>query len=287
MRLTGRMRRKVLAVQESHGTVATDWAEIYYETRGDGPPVLIMQGGPHDAGATEQLVEALAECYHVISYDRRGLSRSTVSAEAPSLAMWDHAADAASLLDAVSTGPARIVGSSIGALIGLHLAVRQPERVAMLVAHEPPMASVVLDREREAAMDRVATLARDDPRAAIGEMATMIGNDRASAEAGSRPGAPVGDPDTNLRRFFTHDFPAVRSSTLDADSIADAAESTVIVPAGGVDSRGQWEYRCAQQLAHRLGRELTEMPGGHNGLVAHPWAAAAELTRLFTESSGS
>lgn len=45
-----------------------------------------------------------------------------------------------------------------------------------------------------------------------------------------------------------------------------------IILTGGHDSRGQWEYRCAQTLAEHLGRPLHELPGGHNGLTTHPWA---------------
>lgn len=267
------------------GTVAIDGAEIYYETRGEGPPVLILQGGLSEAGATEQLAEALAQNYRVISYDRRGLSRSVVSTEDSPTTISRHAADAGAILAALSARRARVVGPSIGALIGLELAVRHPELVATLVAHEPPMSTVVIDREHEAELDTVAALAREDVRAAIKHLASLTGSGQASAQPGARPASPVGDLDTNLRRFFEHDFPAVRSSTLDADRIKAIPRSTVILPAGGAESRGQWEYRCAERLAHELDREFIEMPGGHNGFVSHPWAIAAELTRLFTESA--
>lgn len=263
------------------GTVATDGAEIYYETRGAGPPVLIIQGGLSEAGATEQLADALAPEYLVISYDRRGLSRSGVVGPVPPVTMAGHAADAAALLASVSTRPALVIGASIGALIGLHLAVLCPGRVATLVAHEPPMATVVADPEREEVLDAVAALAREDVGAAIRRMAELTGSDRASAEAGARPVAPVGDVEANLHWFFNHDFPAVRGSALDSAAVAAVPEPTTVIPTGGVESRGQWEYHCAERLAERLGRTLTELPGGHNGLTSHPRAYATGLRRLF------
>lgn len=269
------------------GTIATEGAELYYESCGEGPPVLIIQGGVGEAGATAQLAEALAQHYRVISYDRRGLSRSPASVEAPPIAMSLHAADAAALLTAVCREPARVVGASIGALIGLHLAVQHPELVATLVAHEPPMSAVVHDPAQEAALDRVADLARDDVRAAIRHMASLTGNGQAVAEEGARPAPPVGDIDATLSHFFHHDFPAVRAATLDAAQIAAVAGSTTIIPTGGTASRGQWEYRCAAHLAHELSRTLIELPGGHNGLISHPWATAAELRRLFTQAESS
>lgn len=71
----------------------------------------------------------------------------------------------------------------------------------------------------------------------------------------------------------------MRGSTLGIEQVA--ASGTTVVPTGGVQSRGRWEYRCAERLAHALGRELVELPGGHNGPVAHPLASAAALCALL------
>lgn len=266
------------------GTIATDGAEIYYEARGDGRPVLIIQGGFNEAGATEQLADALAADFRVITYDRRGLSRSVVRPDGPPITIARHADDVRAVLAALGTGPALVVGASIGALIGLHLAVRHPSMVATAVAHEPPMSTVVADPDREAALDRIEVMAQQDVRAAIQQMATLIGVGLDNSEAGARPGPMVGDLDANLRWFFSHDFPAVRNSTVDGAEVARAGKQTSIIPTGGTDSRGRWEYRCAHQLAQDLGRSLIELPGGHNGLVTHPWATASQLRRLFMEA---
>ncbi|GAB3497109.1 alpha/beta hydrolase [Amycolatopsis cihanbeyliensis] len=263
------------------GTVPVEGGELYYEARGAGDPVLLVQGALGEAGTTAQLADVLAEHYLVISYDRRGLSRSTVRQGAPPVTLSRHAADASVLLAELAAGPAHVVGASIGALVGLQLAVDHPDRVGTLVAHEPPMATVVADAEREAALDRVAELGRTDVRAAVREMAALTGAAGGSAEPGAQPPPPVGDLDTNLRHFFAVDFPAVRGCALDAARIAAVPEPVRIVPTGGAESRGQWEYRCAERLAGELGRELVELPGGHNALPDHPLAIAAQLRRLF------
>jgi pimeloyl-ACP methyl ester carboxylesterase len=268
-------------VQVRRGKVQVEGAQLYYETRGEGDPVLIIQGGLSEAGATQQLAEALASDHQVITYDRRGLSRSPVAEDCPPVTIATHADDAAALLAAVTTQPAYVVGASIGALIALHVAVRHPDRVAALVAHEPPMTTEVLEGEREAALDEVAALAREDVRAAGGRMAFLTGVGRGSAEDGARPAPTVGDLDANLGWFFAQDFPAVRASALDARQIATAARSATIVLTGGQESRGQWEYRCAEQLAGKIGRPFIELPGGHGALVSHPWAVAERLRSLL------
>ncbi len=260
--------------------VECDGALLYVESRGKGTPVLVIQGGIGEAGSTEQLANALANRFHVVSYDRRGLSRSAASAESASITMRRHAADAAAVLAASTSEPAHVVGASIGALIGLHLVALQPDRVASLVAHEPPMSAVVFDPTREAALDQISTTAQQDVRSAIRQMGSLTGA-RDTMEEDARPATPMGDVMANLRHFFEHDFPAVRTSSLTAEDLAVAAESTNIVLTGGDLSRGRWEYRCAEQLADDLGVVFVELPGGHNGLVSHPKATAAALTGIF------
>lgn len=61
----------------------------------------------------------------------------------------------------------------------------------------------------------------------------------------------------------------------------DAAQRAVLTPAGGVISRGAWEYRCAQTLAEECGRELLELPGAHNGMITHPRATAEVLRTVL------
>lgn len=256
-------------------------ADLHVEVRGAGTPVLLVQGGISEAGATEQLAQALTERYRVISYDRRGLSRSAGSDGGQRVTMSLHAADAGAVLAACSSEPANVVGASIGALIGLHLVAQEPERVATLVAHEPPMSAVVRDPEREAALDEVADLAHDDLRSAIRRMGSLTSSRDSSGEDGARPAPPVGDQMANLRHFFDHDFAAVRTSSLVAEEIIAAGSREKVILSGGLQSRGQWEYRCAEQLARQLDTPLVELPGGHNGLISHPVAMAAALTELF------
>lgn len=167
---------------------------------------------------------------------------------------------------------------SIGAVIGLLLAVRHPGLVTTLVAHEPPLPGLVRDAAFEAAMDRVEDLvARDDIGAAIRTMAALTSGDD-PVEPGYRPEPPSGDPQPALRRFLRHDVPAVRAARIDP---ADVTASGVrVIPTGGYESRGRWEHRCAEALAAGIGRGLVELPGGHNGPVTHPVAAAAALRGL-------
>ena len=87
----------------------------------------------------------------MLSYDRRGYSRSPADQPAPDTGLLtEDVADALALLDRYSPGePALVFGSSSGAIIGLELLSRHPERVRLLVAHEPPLLGLLPDADAQ------------------------------------------------------------------------------------------------------------------------------------------
>ena len=125
-------------------TLKVPGAEIYYEVRGSGPILLIIPGGPQDAGVFADVSQHLADRYTVVAYDPRGNSRSTFDGEPEELSLDVQADDAAALIGALGGGPAYVFGTSGGAQIGLNLAARHPDLVRIVVAHEPP-AIMLLD----------------------------------------------------------------------------------------------------------------------------------------------
>ena len=60
------------------GMLHVPGARLYFEVRGTGPLLLISQSGEGDAGRSVDLVDQLVEDHTVVTYDRRGLSRSTL-----------------------------------------------------------------------------------------------------------------------------------------------------------------------------------------------------------------
>src|SRR3954471_7525512 len=100
-------------------TLAVPGATLYYEIRGAGPLLLVLQGGDGDAGRNADLVGRLADHYTVVTYDRRGLSRSRLDDPATPVTVEAHADDAHRLLAELTDEPALLLGSSFGALVGL------------------------------------------------------------------------------------------------------------------------------------------------------------------------
>jgi len=108
---------------------------LYHEEAGDGVPILLIHPAGSTASTWGAAADQLAEIGRVISYDRRGYARSGgARVRSPSV----HTADAAAILESLGAAPAVVVGTSAGAAIAVDLAVRYPDRVRAVVAHEFP-----------------------------------------------------------------------------------------------------------------------------------------------------
>lgn len=115
--------------------VASADFDLYYEVVGEGVPILLIAPSGATASTWGSVLEELAGFARVIAYDRRGYARSGGS---PVRSMSIHTHDAAALLEHLRTPPAVVVGTSAGAGIAVDLAVRRPDLVRVVVAHEFP-----------------------------------------------------------------------------------------------------------------------------------------------------
>ena len=117
------------------GSVGSDGFDLYYEELGEGVPILLIHPAGSTASTWGSATEELARIGRVITYDRRGYARSGGE---PARSMSTHTADATALLDHLQTSPAVLIGTSAGAAIAVDLAVRRPDLVRVVIAHEFP-----------------------------------------------------------------------------------------------------------------------------------------------------
>jgi esterase len=110
---------------------------LYYEERGNGPPILCIHGAGGTALAWADAVDKLARLGRVIAYDRRGCARSERPQPYARTSVGEHADDAAALLHALAAVPAIVVGRSYGGTVATDLALRYPDRVRALILLEP------------------------------------------------------------------------------------------------------------------------------------------------------
>src|SRR5450756_1780860 len=99
---------------------------LAHRVDGDGPPLLLLNGGMMSMAAWEPVARRLARRRRVIRCDFRG---QLLSPGEPRASMEDHADDVAALLDALGERHVDVVAASYGAYVGLLLAARHPEPV--------------------------------------------------------------------------------------------------------------------------------------------------------------
>jgi pimeloyl-ACP methyl ester carboxylesterase len=115
------------------GYVRSDGCDLYYEQAGNGVPILLIPPAGTTATTWGPVTDELARIGRVITYDRRGYARSVSE---PVRSVSRHTFDAAAILQHLHAAPAIVVGTSAGATIAVDLAVRRPDLVQAVIAHE-------------------------------------------------------------------------------------------------------------------------------------------------------
>jgi pimeloyl-ACP methyl ester carboxylesterase len=108
--------------------------ELWHETAGAGPPVLLVHAGVCDSGMWTPQWESFPRTHRTVRCDLRGFGRTPIPPEP-----YSSAADVAELLEALSLGPVAVVGASLGGLVALDLALSRPELVSSLVIADAPL----------------------------------------------------------------------------------------------------------------------------------------------------
>jgi pimeloyl-ACP methyl ester carboxylesterase len=133
--------------------VRANGVNLYYELTGEsGDPMMLIHGSWGDHANWQSVLPGLSKTFRVLTYDRRGHSKSERVATQGSFD--EDAQDASALLSSLGLSPAHVVGNSGGAIIALKLAGRQPSTFRSLTIHEPPLLDFPLDEPTVAAVLR-------------------------------------------------------------------------------------------------------------------------------------
>jgi pimeloyl-ACP methyl ester carboxylesterase len=270
--------------------VAVPGARLHVETRGAGPVVLCIVGGNGDAEVFTRMAAGLTGQFTVVTYDRRGFARSPLD-EAPDDAtrLAIDADDVAQLVAHLGVGPVDMFGSSSGAMVGLEVLVRHPGCVRRLVAHEPPVLTLLPDAATWlATLDRVhATYLASGAAPAMAEFSAAVGmppppSPPPGAQLPPSVAALLARMPANHAFWLAHELRVYPRWVPDLDALAASASKLVL--ATGRDSRGSVLGRTAPALAAALHLPIAEMIGGHIGYATNPAEFAAELAGLLPDA---
>ncbi len=274
----------------------TDEADIAYDVLGplppaDGRPPLFMIGQPMTASGFGRLASHFPD-RTVVTYDPRGLGRSTRTDGRVDNSPTVQASDVHAVIRELDAGPVEVFASSGGAVTALALVSEYPDDVITVVAHEPPLISVLADAaaaERARATVRDAYKAKGSNAGMAAFIAMTSWQGEFTAEYFARPaadpaafGMPTEDDGSRDSPLLSDRSWAICSYCPDIEALA--AAPTRVVIAVGEESEGTFTGRTSMATAELLGQQATVFPshhggflGGESGYAGQPEAFARKL----------
>ena len=261
-------------------TLDVPGATLTYDVRkADSPaPVLLLIGSPMGASGFGTLAGHFTD-RTVVTYDPRGVERSTKADPARPSTPDQHADDLHRIIAELGNAPVELFASSGGAVNALALVAKHPEQVRTLVAHEPPLASILPDRDGAMAV----TQAISDTYQRRGFGAGMAHFIAATSRQGEMTldfarqpapdpvmfGLPAEDDGTRTDPLLFQNITTCTHYEPDFDALR--AASTRIVMGAGAGSADQMARRGAEAVAERLGTEAVIFPSGHGGFLGNEY----------------
>ncbi|QIS03946.1 alpha/beta fold hydrolase [Nocardia brasiliensis] len=269
------------------GTLQVPGATLFYEERGSGPLLVLLPGSGADAAMFDHVAQVLVPHFTVLAADPRGYSRSPLDGPPVDQRVEVMSDDIHRLIEdrAPAGESVYVFGASGGAVVALDLLARHPERLALVVAHEPPSFGVLPDAaDHRAFVDEVYALFHREGAAVAGaHFAAGVGAQLRGmpdpATLPPRAADMVARVMANLPIMLEHELRQITSYLPDETALTEHADRLVL--AVGAESPGTLPYRPATTLAERLGARLVEFPGGHGGLNQHPGPFAQKLLDLL------
>ena len=256
--------------------------KMYYETHGQGQPLVMIHGGLGGgegcAGFVEHHAAALSPDFQLVVYDRRAAGRSGNPEDGYSIE--NVANDLHALLAHLDVSHAHILGSSAGGPIALRFALEHPEMTDTLLLVNTM--SYVQESERAVRQRELDQMRADD--AAKGREASIAG-----ALEARWPGLRESEPErfNRLYRLNLERYDGIAQTMQGYLDIKDSLESRLaelamptLVTHGDEDSRIPVE--CGRQLHRAIaGSELFIVPGAEHGLMGNEPALMRKVILEF------
>jgi pimeloyl-ACP methyl ester carboxylesterase len=279
-------------------TLEVPGAVLTYDIRRNGTPdapLLLLIGSPMGAAGFGTLSGYFAD-RTVVTYDPRGVERSRRTDGATTSTPEEHADDLHRLIAALDAGPVDLFATSGGAVNALALVARHREQVRTLIAHEPPTATGLPDREVALAANRDVheTYLRSGLGPAMAKFIAIashkgpIPSDYLEQPAPDPAmfGLPTEDDGSRDEPLLGQNIVSITHYEPDYEALRSAR--TRIVLAAGAESEGELANRGAHAVAERLGTTPVQFPGGHAGFLGgeygqmgEPEAFAARLREVL------
>ncbi len=275
-------------------------ADLYYESVGSGPLFLCISGAKGSKEDWDGLASQLQSHFTVVSYDRRGHSRSYLSpttGQDYSCRLSTDADDAARLIEHLSPSgePATVIGSSSGAIVALELLSRHANVVRTLIPHEPPALKLLPNfSELSAKQQKIYDVYRAQgipPALEVFAEAINAGSEIAGLRYAFDPkSGPFAS--SNVMYWFERELMYYPFRDFEADlkkgGGLESHQDRLLLARGRDSEKEAPQYQSNAYLKTELGMErpVLELPGAHFGYAMCPEAFAKELMQALQKKDG-
>jgi pimeloyl-ACP methyl ester carboxylesterase len=261
-------------------SVKTEGAVLKTWHQGNGPLLILIQGGGGTGNAFDKSISSLSRFYKVVAYDRRGNGASTV--EKPMmLNPLESARDIVAIIKAMGYEKASLFGTSSGGILALQVAQSYPEHVDSMVIHEAPIVSILpgehikrvdsgysvfqiyLEKGAQAALQVFrASVSGKEPEAVPSDVATDITSQT-----------------HRLDYFFRHEFLVFITYTPNLHMVK--ASKVPIATVEGVESKEAFHAVSARVQSEILGCHHVVWSGAHAPFMENPEHFATDLHKTL------
>jgi len=264
---------------------ATASAPLTHRIGGEGPPVVLLNGGMMTFPSWEPVASPLRQRYRVLGFDFRG---QLLSPGTPPADLAGHAGDVLGLLDAVGWESAHFVGVSFGAEVAIALAAAAPGRarsLALLTAmdRETPqfrrgsdaMRAILADVRAGGDRNRFYDALVEDVYSSAHLAAEAAAFEARRAQVVGLPAGWFEGVDGLLASLEGFDLREALGAVRVPALVVTAGDDRVMAP------------ERSRALAQALGAETAHHPSAGHGLVAEDpaWVAAVVLEFLARQES--
>ena len=262
------------------GYINTEGDTLYYEVRGEGEALLMIAGGDGDGGAFRNVTDMLAGTYQVITYDRRGSSRSTRN-EPQNFDVGQHVRDAIAVMKAAGHGCAHILSTSGGSIIAFELAKNHKDVIKTMVVHEPPVVRML--PEADALLAKFASIYSMAYNEGYGKAMEVFMNMIVVSPSlyTSYPGELMERSEQNNEFSMKMGLIPTVNYKPDIEAIKNN-NVKIVMAAGSVTLEAKAFYgMTAVAIAELLHAEMAVFPGHHLSYIDMPGDWAAKLIEIL------
>lgn len=266
-------------------TLDVPGAQLSYEVSGNGPLLILIPGAAGVGEVFRLLAHALSAQYQVVTYDRRGFSRSYLDGpQNEDHRLATDAEDVLRLIKHLTDQPALLFGNSSGAIVALEALIHAPERAQVVIAHEPPVVSLLPDAAKWwAFFDRIYNSYRKNgiPKAMHQFASMVLGKEDHEVIKHSLSQHMNQYAMANAAYWMEHELRQYPRTEFDLAKLMAYARQIMLI--GGRDAQDKVSYQSSMSLAKQLRLRLIDFPGGHLGFITSPAAFAKELIDVLKD----